>query len=346
MTDSGPGLQPSPSVSVPDVPGVGQAAPVSAPVVPQVPQPVADAGRAPRSKAWIWWLVAVVVVLGSVFGACAAMFAWFGESSGGSGFGDSIAIIWVDDAISGTGSYVTPESFYDEFSQALEDEAVKAIVLRVDSPGGTVAASEEIAAYVAASDKPVVVSIGDIGASGAYMISSQADEIWAMDGSSVGGIGVISQIPNVSGLIDKAGIEFQVVTAGKYKDAGSPYRALTKEERALIQGEVDEAYDQFIDIVARGRSLPPAQVEEMATGWVWSGRKALEMKLIDKVGTFEDAKDAAAKLGGIDGEYGEVSYRDQFDDVFSELMGLTSSLSGLGAASGDAASGLRQTVPR
>ena len=222
---------------------------------------------------------------------------------------------------------------------------MKAIVLRIDSPGGTVAASEEISAFVKAAKKPVVVSIGDVGASGAYMIASQADEIWAMPGSSVGSIGVITEIPNVANLLDKVGIDFQTITAGRYKDAGSPFRSLTKEERALIKGEIDEAYGQFIDIVAEGRKMPRSKVESLATGWAWSGARAKELGLVDEIGTYRDAMDSAAELGGIKGDYGIVTYDDDLNRVLEQLMSLRSSLGSLDALTGQDST-MRRVLPR
>jgi protease-4 len=229
--------------------------------------------------------------------------------------------------IAGTGSaasgVITPQDFYDQLDKATKDPNVRAIVLRVDSPGGTVAASEEIATYVKQSTKPVVVTIGDVGASGAYMVSSQAKTIIANPGSAVGSIGVITEIPNVAGLLSKLGVKFTVIHAGKYKDAGSPYRSLTPTEQALIQGDVDEVYGQFIDIVAAGRHLPRSQVESMATGWAWNGDQAKKLGLIDELGTYADALKKAAELGGIKGSYQTVTYSGtKFQDILSSLIGL------------------------
>lgn len=299
------------------------------------------------------WIVAIVIIIVLVCTACASPFVLlFGK--GGvdkSAFADSVAVIHIDGVIAGTGDsysgYVTPEWFSDQFDQAADDDMVKAVVLRVDSPGGTVAASEEISAYVAASEKPVIVSIGDIGASGAYMIASQADEIWAMPGTAVGSIGVISEIPNVSRLLDKVGVEFQVVTAGEYKDVGSPYRSLTATERALIQGEVDDAYAQFIDIVADGRDMKRSEVESLATGWVWSGDKAKKLGLIDEIGTYQDALDAAADKGGIDGDYDIVTYDEKpFGDLLSSLLGVVSRFRGMDALGTSRESTARDALPR
>jgi protease IV len=288
---------------------------------------------------WIWAVVVLVIAL-SVIGSC----AWLSSLAvrGGTGAkvatGDAIAVIPIDGVIAGTGSsaggVITPQDFLDQFDRALKDTSVKAIVLRVDSPGGTVAASEEIATYVKESSKPVVVSIGDVGASGAYMVSSQADSIIALPGSAVGSIGVITEIPNVSGLLDKLGVKFTVVHAGKYKDAGSPYRALKPDEKALLQGQVDEVYGQFIDIVAEGRKLPRSQVESMATGWAWNGTEAKRMGLIDEIGTYRDAMKKAAKLGGITGTYETVTYGGtKLEDLLNSLVGIKNQLSPLGALS-------------
>ncbi len=221
--------------------------------------------------------------------------------------GNGIAVIPMDGAIAGSGSaaggIITPEEFLDKLNRAEDDSDVKAIVLRVNSPGGTVAASEEISAYVKAAKKPVVVSVGDVDASGAYMVSSQADTIIALPGSAVGSIGVITEIPNVNGLLEKLGIKFVTITAGEYKGAGSPFEALTATETALIQTSVDEVYAQFIDIVAEGRKMERSEVESLATGWAWNGSEAKKLGLVDELGTYEDALKAAAKLGGIKGDY-------------------------------------------
>jgi protease-4 len=168
-----------------------------------------------------------------------------------------------------------------------------------------------------------------------------------MPGSAVGSIGVIAEIPNASGLLDKVGVEFQVVTAGKYKDAGSPYRALTDEERALIQGEVDDAYKQFVGIVAEGRKMPESKVESLATGWAWNGDKAKELGLIDEIGTFEQALDAAAKRGGIGDDYEVVEIEDdEFDQFFGSLLGITRRLDQLGALAEGRDAAMRRSLPR
>ena len=328
--------------------------PVASPVTPSAPPAAVPAGHratyaaetAPRSRRGVWWSIAIACILLLVLGSCALpmlMLSGGGKRVAG---GSAVAVIRIDQVIAGASSgAITPEFALDQIEQAEEDARVKAVVLRIDSPGGTVAASEEISAYVEQCTKPVVASIGDVGASGAYMIASQADEIWAMPGSSVGSIGVISEIPNVAGLLDDVGVEFQTITAGEYKDAGTPFRPLTDKERSLIKGEVDEAYDQFIDIVARGRDMERDRVEKLATGWAWSGAKAKKLGLVDQIGTYRDALDSAAKLGKISGDYDVVTYEDEFDQWLRRAFSVMGSAPDLGAALG-AEDALRRPLPR
>jgi len=308
----------------PPYPPPGTQYPYPGAYAPQASVPVAPARP---KRALLWWLLGLGVVV-AVIGSCAWL-GTLGARSNLSAGGNNIAVIPIDGVIAGSGSggVITPQAFRTKLNQALADSSVRAIVLRVDSPGGTVAASEEIALYVKAAKKPVVVSTGDVNASGAYMVSSQADRILALPGSAVGSIGVIIEIPNVAGLMDKLGVKFSVITAGKYKGAGSPYRALTPTETALIQGSVDEAYGQFVDIVAEGRKMQRSEVESLATGWAWNGSEAKKLGLIDEIGTFDDALKSAAKLGGIKGKYNTIDYDEpQLSDLFGSVIGLTRQL--------------------
>lgn len=353
MSDQTPGYPPTrPTPPDPQVPPA-HAADSQAPVATGQPVVTAAPPQPPRrSRAWIFWTIGIVVFIVLIVASCAIPLSRLGSRTPrATAFGQAVGVIHVDGIIAGTGSgfdgYVTPEAFRELLKQAENDDSIKAVVLRVDSPGGTVAASEEIAAYAKEFSKPLVTSIGDVGASGAYMLASQSDEIWAMPGSAVGSIGVIIEIPNVSGLLDKVGVDFTVVTAGKYKDAGSPYRELTKEELALIQGEVDDAYRQFVGIVADGRGMSESEVESLATGWAWNGERAQELGLIDQIGTFDAALDSAAKLGGIDGDYDVIEIEpDDFDELFGSLLGVARRLDQLGALAELGEVGTRSTVPR
>ncbi len=302
------------------------------------------------SKMSAGWKVVIGIVLVSLLGICGlcGLIAVMIPSDVGPS-GDAVALIHVTGVISGTGSsvngVVTPENMLALLAAAENDDSVEAVLLRIDSPGGTVAASEEISTEIARMTKPVVASIGDVGASGAYMIASQCDEIVALRTSAVGSIGVISEVMNLEELMEKVGVDFTVITAGEYKDAGSPYRSLTETETALIEQSVDGAYQEFIDVVARGRGLERSAVEEMATGWVWSGVEAQEMGLVDTLGTFNDAVDRAADLGGIKGDPHIVTY-DEYDpfDLIWSLLGITDRLSPTSALDGEAT--FRRALPR
>jgi protease-4 len=290
----------------------------------------------------MWWLLTLLVLVSVIVGSCAWSVAVLGgrDASLASGVGkDAVGVIKLEGVIAGTGDTyagtVTPEYFRELLTKAEEDKRIKAVLIRVNSPGGTAAASEEIASYVKGFDKPVIVSIGDIGASGAYMVSSQADEIWAMPATAVGSIGVITEIPNAAGLAEKLGLEFQVITAGKYKDAGSPYRPLTKDERALIQGDVDEVYGQFIDIVSEGRKMQRSKVESLATGWAWNGVAAQKLGLVDRIGTYDDALESAAKAGGIKGDYDTITLEsDSIEGLLGSLLRLAGRLGALETMAG------------
>jgi protease-4 len=277
---------------------------------------------------WAIGIVIVLVLLGLVSCAIIALLVPTGDVA--SLTGDSIALIRIDGVIAGTGTMydgvTSPEYFLDQLDQALADDSVKAILLRVDSPGGTVAASQEISLAIrrAVEEKPVVVSVGDVCASGAYMAASQCDEIVASPGSSVGSIGVIMEIPNVEGLLEKLGVEFTVLTEGEYKDAGSPFRSITETETAMLERQLALVREQFVADVAEGRGMSEAEVDELATGWVWLGSEALELGLVDSLGNYDDAVDRAAELGGIEGDPYIVTYEPEytFESLLWDMLGL------------------------
>src|SRR5512133_2106421 len=186
----------------------------------------------------------------------------------------------------------------------MKKDAIKAVVLRVDSPGGVVAPSQEIYEEVKkfAAKKKIVVSMGSLAASGGYYISAPASVIYANPGTITASIGVIIKLSNIEQLMDKIGIKATVIKTGKYKDSGSPLRELTAEDRAMFQSVIDSTHNQFIKAVASGRKLPEEEVRRIADGRVLSGEQALALKLVDRLGTFQDAIDEAGKLAGIKGE--------------------------------------------
>jgi protease-4 len=185
-----------------------------------------------------------------------------------------------------------------------KDDDIKGIVLRVDSPGGAVAPSQEIhdAIKRIKAKKKVVVSMGTLAASGGYYISAPADRIYAEPGTLTGSIGVIFMHFNVRGLLEWARIDQTTLKTGKYKDTLSPFRPIQETDREEIQGLSDDVYGQFVQAVAQGRGLPESRVREIAEGRIYTGRKAKELKLVDELGGFDEALAAAWELAGQSGE--------------------------------------------
>lgn len=225
------------------------------------------------------------------------------------GIGDAVAVIRLDGTISSDSAEnyvtlqgITPELVDDLLAQAAANPDVKAVVVRVNSPGGSVVASDEIYRAFLEYDKPIVLWMGDMAASGGYYIACGADYVFAHPGTLTGSIGVISQFLNVEELMSKVGVDAVVITSGPSKDIGSPFREMTEEEQALWGEITDEVYDGFVEIVAQARDLPLDEVRELADGRVYTGRQALERGLVDDVGTPDDAIAKAAELGGIEGE--------------------------------------------
>ncbi len=212
--------------------------------------------------------------------------------------GDKVAVIDIMGVISRTDPVI------DQIHQYRDDQTVKAIVLRINTPGGSVAPVQEIYSELNKLEKPIVASMGSTAASGGYYIAAIADEIFANPGTLTGSIGVIMQFTKLKGLYEKIGLEQQVVKSGKFKDTGSSIRDMTDEERALLQTTLDDVHSQFIDAVFEGRQahLTREDVVALADGRVFSGQQAFEHKLVDKLGNLPDAIDRAGELGGISGE--------------------------------------------
>ncbi|MDD2898880.1 MAG: signal peptide peptidase SppA [Desulfuromonadaceae bacterium] len=186
----------------------------------------------------------------------------------------------------------------------LKQDSVKAVVLRVDSPGGIVAPSQEINAEVKkfAAKKKIIVSMGSLAASGGYYISAPATLIYANPGTITASIGVILKLSNIESLMDKIGIKSYTLKTGKYKDSGSPVREFSAEDRAMLQSVIDNTHGQFVRAVAEGRKLPIEDVRKIADGRILSGEQALQYKLVDRLGTLQDAIEEAGKQAGISGE--------------------------------------------
>lgn len=279
-----------------------------------------------KSRAWIVALVAVVLVfalLAMAMQSCISLFASsMGSASQGSSLDaltqDAVAVIAIDGTIQYDGSSSSPEGLKTLLDEAEENPHVKAVVLRVDSGGGTSTAGEEMSGYVRDFSKPIVVSSASLNASAAYQISSQADYIYTAKSTSIGSIGVVLQITDTSELMDMLGIRIENITSADSKDSSYGNRALTDEERAYYQRMVDQINEDFIQTVAEGRGMGVEEVRALATGLPFTGTDAVENGLADEIGTREDAIAKAAELAGISA-YTVVDLQPESDDLYAML---------------------------
>jgi protease-4 len=232
--------------------------------------------------------------------------------------GDKVAVIDVTGTISRT------EAIIDQIHQYRDDQAIKAIVLRINSPGGSVAPVQEIYSELKKLEKPIVASMGSTAASGGYYIAAIADEILANPGTLTGSIGVIMQFTKLKGLYEKVGLEQQVIKSGKFKDTGSSMRDMTDEERALLQATLDDVHNQFIDAVFEGRQahLTREEIVTLADGRVFSGQQAFGHKMVDQLGNLPDAIERAGELGGISGKPKVVRTKRK-TSMLERLLGTT-----------------------
>ncbi|MCC2640910.1 MAG: Peptidase putative signal peptide peptidase SppA [Nitrospira sp.] len=223
---------------------------------------------------------------------------------------DRVALIRIEGVI------IDAQATIGELKQYSENPLVKAIVLRIDSPGGGVVPSQEIHDAVKRvknkSNKAVIASMGSVAASGGYYIAAATDRIIANPGTLTGSIGVIMEMANLEGLLKKIGVEGIVIKSGRFKDVGSPLRKMSDEERKLLQSVMDDVHYQFIQAVADGRSLEPSEVEALADGRIFTGRQAKEARLIDELGDLDDAIHIAADVAGIEGEPKVLEPRKRF----------------------------------
>ncbi|WP_460181575.1 signal peptide peptidase SppA [Thermodesulfovibrio sp. TK110] len=202
------------------------------------------------------------------------------------------------------GVIVDSRQSIDAIKQYRKDPSIKAIVIRVDSPGGAVVPSQEIYEEIkrTISVKPVVVSMGSVAASGGYYISCPATKIIANPGTLTGSIGVLIEIPNIKGLLDKIGVKAEIIKSGRYKDITSPFKPLQNDEKEILQKLIDDVHEQFIKAVAEGRKIPVEKVRKIADGRVFTGLKAKELGLVDDIGDLDYAIKVAAQLAKIKGE--------------------------------------------
>jgi protease-4 len=213
--------------------------------------------------------------------------------------GARIGVVEVKDVISSS------EDIIRQLKKYQKNSNVKAIVVRVESPGGGIAPSQEIYETIRSikkSGKPVIISMGSMAASGGYYISLGATKIFANPGTLTGSIGVILEYPNYSQLMEKVGVNMTTVKSGRMKDAGSPYRKSSGDDQKYFQQLIDNGYEQFLEAVMAERKIEKEELLKLADGRVFTGRQAYDYHLIDSLGTYEDAINYAGKLGGIEGE--------------------------------------------
>lgn len=264
----------------------------------------------------IMLIIAVLLVVGVTSSACNV------------GVSDKVAVIPLNGPIQSertglfsTGSVISPQLVRSQLERAKNDIAVKAIVLQIESPGGSVAACQEILGEIDRVEKPIVVSMGIVAASGGYYVSAKSDKIVALPGTLTGSIGVIAEVPNMKGLYEKLGIEMEVFTAGKYKDMYAGIRELTQEERVIMQEMTDQLYDQFVQVVVQGRGLSEEKVRELATGQLYTGAQAKDLGLVDELGGLNTAINLAASLAGIEKPQVEY-YKREAPSLLSTLLGM------------------------
>jgi protease-4 len=213
-------------------------------------------------------------------------------------FGDKIGVISLEGAI------LDSQTILSQLVSFKEDKDISAVIIRINSPGGAVAPSQEIFREIQKTSqiKKVVASLGSVAASGGYYVAAATDHIVANPGTITGSIGVIVEFIQIEELLSKIGVGFEVLKSGEFKDTGSPYRKLTPQDKAVIQGLIGDIQEQFVEAVAEGRGLPVEKVREIADGRVFSGVKAKALGLVDELGNFQDAVDITKAMAGIRGE--------------------------------------------
>lgn len=274
------------------------------------------------STKWFWGLFLSLLIMGMLFVAISFLvFASALKRDGGeyvsSGSGDKIAIVEINDVI------VSSEKTVEQIKKFREDKSIKAIILRINTPGGGVAASQEIYEEVKRtrdSGKIVVVSMGSIAASGGYYIAVGSSLIVSNPGTLTGSIGVIAQFISIKDLAEKLGINQTTIKSGNLKDAGNPFREMNDTDKAYFQDVVDNSFGQFLDVVAKERKMDKTTLLKYANGRVFTGLQAKEYGLVDSLGTFEDAIRITSKMAGIDGEPRIVREKKKFS-FFEEMMG-------------------------
>jgi protease-4 len=283
-----------------------------------------DVKQPRRSRVWLWVLIgggAFFLFVLAVFALVYVTMRAGGERASFTRFGDKIGVVDLEGVI------LTPEIVVRQLKKFGDDDSIKAIVLHVNTPGGGVAATEEIYREVRRvqtdKKKKIVASVETVGASGGYYVASACSKIFANKGSIVGSIGVIAEWVNYGDLMHWAKLKDVILKAGEFKDAGSPTRDLTPAERVYFQGLLLDMHRQFIQAVADGRRLKVQDIKVIADGKVWTGEQALPLKLVDELGDFQAAIQDTARSVGIRGDpvlvRPERERKTLFDLIFGDV---------------------------
>ena len=274
-----------------------------------------------------WWILLFVIAV-CIAGAAALMIwvAMGGFIEGGPtlAFGKGVGLIEIE------GTIVNPVPIVEEIDRFAKDDDVAAIVVRIESPGGIVAAAQEIYSELrkaSQAGKPVVASMGGVAASGGYYVACGADSIVANPGTLTGSIGVIMSFANTEELLRKIGVGFEVIKTGEYKDLGSMTRPLTPAERKLVGDLLDDVYDQFLEVISTQRGIDLEEVRKFADGRLLTGRQAYELGLVDRLGDFRDAINLAGELAGIKGEPVIIKPRKKVISLWKIIEDLVSATS-------------------
>jgi len=278
--------------------------------------------RPPRRVAVIGAALVIYLGTAALFVAVASSMLGVSRRGGGALFGERIAIVELE------GLIVDVDDQVRELRAYRDNPGIRAVVLRINSPGGAVAPTQELYGAIRRlreAGKPVVASLGAVAASGGYYIAVAADQIYANPGTLTGSIGVVMQMANLNALMKKVGVEYVVVKAGEFKDVGNFARPMTAEERRILQALLDDVHGQFIAAVADGRKLDRAVVRRFADGRVFSGTQAKALHMIDELGGLEDAVEGAATLAGLPKPPRVIGPRRRFSivDLLRNQLGLT-----------------------
>ncbi len=266
----------------------------------------------------------VICTIGAVAVISVTAIFFLGKRNSAFHFGENVGVIEIK------GIIADPKPILTHLKELRNNKDIKAIVLRIDSPGGGVGPSQEIYEEVKKTKhlKKIVASMGAIAASGGYYVALATDHIMANPGTITGSIGVIMEFANFEELFKKIGVAAFVLKSGQYKDVGSPLRQMTSKEKELLQGFIDNVHEQFVVAVAEGRKMPKEEVQAIADGRILSGEQARELGLLDSLGNLEDAISLAGKLGGIKGEPSVFYAKEKKFSLLEYLLG-SSTLTGV-----------------